>query len=119
MCSPGKRELLKGILMLTDFAHVADEISEGEAYANMARAREEPLPLNAELAIEGIAKLLQGNDPDFSDVSLDAGSVPAFNRRVYEYACTIPRGGDAHLSRDRQGIAPHIRWRRRSRKIPT
>ena len=55
-------------------------------------AREQPLPLNAELAIEGIATLLQGSDPDFSDVSLDAGGVPAFNRRVYECACTIPRG---------------------------
>src|SRR6185503_13092206 len=65
-------------------------------------AREQRPPLNAELAIEGILTLLQGNDPDFSDVSLDAGDVPAFNRRVYEYACTIPPG-DAHLSRDRQG----------------
>ncbi|WP_354227137.1 methylated-DNA--[protein]-cysteine S-methyltransferase [Bradyrhizobium sp. F1.4.3] len=55
-------------------------------------AREQPLPLSAELAIEGIAALLQGSDPDFSDVSLDAGDVPAFNRRVYEYTCTIPRG---------------------------
>jgi methylated-DNA-[protein]-cysteine S-methyltransferase len=55
-------------------------------------AREQPLPLNAELAIEGIAALLQGSDPDFSDVSLDASGVPAFNRRVYEYTCTIPRG---------------------------
>ena len=55
-------------------------------------AREQPLPLNAELAIEGIAMLLQGSDPDFSDVSLDAGGVPAFNRRVYEYTCSIPRG---------------------------
>ena len=55
-------------------------------------AREQPLPLNAELAIEGIAALLQGSDPDFCDVSLDCSDVPAFNRRVYEYACTIPRG---------------------------
>lgn len=55
-------------------------------------AREQAVPLNAELAIEGIVALLQGSDPDFSDVSLDAGDVPAFNRRVYEYACTIPRG---------------------------
>ncbi|MBR0708011.1 methylated-DNA--[protein]-cysteine S-methyltransferase [Bradyrhizobium liaoningense] len=55
-------------------------------------AREQqPLP-NTELAIEGIVSLLQGNDPDFSDVSLDAGGVPGFNRRVYEYTCTIPRG---------------------------
>ncbi|RXT37587.1 methylated-DNA--[protein]-cysteine S-methyltransferase [Bradyrhizobium betae] len=55
-------------------------------------AREQQPPLNAELAIEGIVGLLQGNDPDFSDVSLDAGGVLAFSRRVYEYACTIPRG---------------------------
>lgn len=55
-------------------------------------AREQAAPLNTELAIEGIVTLLQGSDPDFSDVSLDAGGVPAFNRRVYEYACAIPRG---------------------------
>jgi len=36
-CSPGERELLKGILLLCDFAHVADEISAGEAYVNMTR----------------------------------------------------------------------------------
>jgi methylated-DNA-[protein]-cysteine S-methyltransferase len=55
-------------------------------------AREQAAPINAELAIEGILALLQGSDPDFSDVSLDASGVPAFNRRVYEYACTNPRG---------------------------
>ncbi|MBR0690454.1 methylated-DNA--[protein]-cysteine S-methyltransferase [Bradyrhizobium manausense] len=55
-------------------------------------AREQAPPLNTELAIEGIVTLLQGSDPDFSDVSLDASDVPAFNRRVYEYTCTIPRG---------------------------
>jgi hypothetical protein len=37
VCSPGERELLKGILLLTDFAHVADEIADGEAYGNMTR----------------------------------------------------------------------------------
>lgn len=37
VCSPGERELLKGLLLLTDFAHVADEISAGEAYGNMTR----------------------------------------------------------------------------------
>ncbi|MBW7964658.1 methylated-DNA--[protein]-cysteine S-methyltransferase [Bradyrhizobium sp. BR 10261] len=55
-------------------------------------AREQIAPVNTELAIEGIVGLLQGSDPDFSDVSLDAGGVPAFNRRVYEYTCTIPPG---------------------------
>jgi methylated-DNA-[protein]-cysteine S-methyltransferase len=55
-------------------------------------AREQPPSANAELAIEGIAALLQGGDPDFSEVNLDAGSVPGFNRRVYEAVCAIPRG---------------------------
>ncbi len=55
-------------------------------------AREQRPPENAELAIEGIIGLLQGGDPDFSEVSLDAGGVPGFNRRVYEFTCTIPRG---------------------------
>ncbi|MHB0771193.1 methylated-DNA--[protein]-cysteine S-methyltransferase [Bradyrhizobium sp. 5.13L] len=55
-------------------------------------AREQRPSENAELAIEGIVALLQGSDPDFSDVSLDAGGVPGFNRRVYEYTCTIRRG---------------------------
>lgn len=55
-------------------------------------AREQRPSENTELAIEGVAALLQGGDPDFSEVSLDAGSVPGFHRRVYEFACTIPRG---------------------------
>ncbi|WP_426421406.1 methylated-DNA--[protein]-cysteine S-methyltransferase [Bradyrhizobium genosp. A] len=61
-------------------------------FAVHPEAREQAIPLNTELAIEGIVALLQGSDPDFSDVSLDAGGVPAFDRRVYEHACTIPRG---------------------------
>lgn len=55
-------------------------------------AREQQPPLNTELAIEGIVGLLQGSDPDFSEVSLDAGGVPGFDRRVYEFTCSIPRG---------------------------
>ena len=55
-------------------------------------AREQRPSENAELAIEGIVGLLQGGDPDFSEVSLDASGVPGFNRRIYEFACSIPRG---------------------------
>ncbi|WP_158669400.1 methylated-DNA--[protein]-cysteine S-methyltransferase [Bradyrhizobium guangdongense] len=55
-------------------------------------AREQRPSENTELAIEGITGLLQGAEPDFSGVSLDAGGVPGFNRRVYEHTCTIPRG---------------------------
>lgn len=61
-------------------------------FALHPEAREQRPSKKAELAIEGIVGLLQGSDPDFSDVSLDAGGVPGFNRRVYEYACSIPRG---------------------------
>src|ERR1700755_1639506 len=52
-------------------------------------AREQAVPLNAELAIEGIVTLLQGSEPDFSDVSLDAGGVPAFNRRGFVICCPL------------------------------
>ena len=61
-------------------------------FAVHPEAREQRPSDNAELAIDGIVSLLQGNDPDFSEVSLDAGRVPGFNRRVYEFACSIPRG---------------------------
>jgi methylated-DNA-[protein]-cysteine S-methyltransferase len=55
-------------------------------------AREQRPSDNAGLAIEGIVGLLQGDDPDFSEVSLDAGGVPVFHRRVYEATCAIARG---------------------------
>ena len=37
VCSGGERELLKAILHLVDFSHVADEMSGGEAYFQMTR----------------------------------------------------------------------------------
>jgi methylated-DNA-[protein]-cysteine S-methyltransferase len=55
-------------------------------------ARELPSPLMVEIAIDGIAALLRGKPCDFSDVVLDMNGMPPFNRRVYEYARTIPRG---------------------------
>jgi methylated-DNA-[protein]-cysteine S-methyltransferase len=55
-------------------------------------AREMRPPLNVEIAIEGIVALLRGQVSDFSDVTLDFTGIPAFNRRVYEFARTIPRG---------------------------
>jgi methylated-DNA-[protein]-cysteine S-methyltransferase len=61
-------------------------------FAVHPEAREQRPSATAELAIEGITALLQGSDPDFSQVSLDAGGVPGFNRRVYEFACTVSRG---------------------------
>src|SRR5260370_28439927 len=45
-----------------------------------------------EIAIDGIVALLRGKPCDFSDVVLDMNGMPPLNRRVYEYARTIPRG---------------------------
>jgi methylated-DNA-[protein]-cysteine S-methyltransferase len=55
-------------------------------------ARELPPPLNAEIAIDGIVALLRGKPCDFSDVVLDMNGTAPFNRRVYAFSRTIPRG---------------------------
>jgi len=55
-------------------------------------ARELRPPLNAEIAIEGIAALLRGGDSDLSDVTLDMTGIPAFNQRVYTFVRQVPRG---------------------------
>ena len=72
------------------------EARELETRGRMLRqypdARELRPPLNAEVAIEGIAALLRGGDSDLSDVALDMTGIPAFNQRVYAFARQIPRG---------------------------
>ncbi|HLG84385.1 MAG TPA: methylated-DNA--[protein]-cysteine S-methyltransferase [Bradyrhizobium sp.] len=55
-------------------------------------AREQRPPLNCEIAIEGIVAVLRGQHADFADVVLDMQDIPPFNRRVYEFTRTIPRG---------------------------
>jgi methylated-DNA-[protein]-cysteine S-methyltransferase len=55
-------------------------------------AREQRPTDNTALAIEGIAAFLRGDSTDLADINLDFGGVPSFNRRVYEFARTIPRG---------------------------
>jgi methylated-DNA-[protein]-cysteine S-methyltransferase len=55
-------------------------------------ARETRPPFPVEIAIEGIVALLRGQAGDFADVTLDFEGIPAFNRRVYEFARGIPRG---------------------------
>src|SRR5579864_2248605 len=57
-----------------------------------AEARELPPPPNAKIAIEGIVALLRGQTGDFPDIVLDMTDIPAFNQRVYAFACSIPRG---------------------------
>jgi methylated-DNA-[protein]-cysteine S-methyltransferase len=72
------------------------EAREIETRGRMLRqypdARELAPPLNVEIAIDAMVALLRGQPADFSDVTLDMHGVPPFNRRVYEFARTIPRG---------------------------
>src|SRR5512143_3221876 len=55
-------------------------------------AREQRPPFNSELAIEGIAAVLHGDNAELGDTMLDMGDVAAFDRRVYDLARTVPRG---------------------------
>jgi methylated-DNA-[protein]-cysteine S-methyltransferase len=55
-------------------------------------AREEPLPPAVQHAVDGVIALLSGTAVDLSTVALDMERVPAFDRRVYEVARTIPPG---------------------------
>jgi methylated-DNA-[protein]-cysteine S-methyltransferase len=72
------------------------EASEARTRARMRRrfptAPESPPPPSVQRAIEGIAQLLQGAAIDLAAVALDMADVPAFERRVYEVARTIPPG---------------------------
>src|ERR1700735_3136584 len=72
------------------------EAREIETRGRMLRqypdTRELRPPLNVEIAIEGIVALLRGAPSDFSDVTLDMHGVLPFNRRVYEFTRSIPRG---------------------------
>jgi methylated-DNA-[protein]-cysteine S-methyltransferase len=55
-------------------------------------AHEEPPPPAAQHAVDGVVALLSGAAVDLSAVPLDMERVPAFERRVYEVARTIPPG---------------------------
>jgi len=72
------------------------EAGEPETRARMLQrfpaAGEAPPPPEIEQAIERIMALLCGASSDLSAVALDMEHVPAFHRRVYEIARTIPPG---------------------------
>jgi O-6-methylguanine DNA methyltransferase len=55
-------------------------------------AHETSPPPEVQEAIDRIVDLLRGEASDLSTVALDMDGVPAFNRRVYEVARTIPAG---------------------------
>jgi methylated-DNA-[protein]-cysteine S-methyltransferase len=92
------------------------EADQGKTRARLRRrfpeARDAAPSAEVQRAIDGITALLRGEARDLSGVALDMARVPAFNRRVYEVARTIPPGatlsygeiaerlGDRLLARD-------------------
>jgi methylated-DNA-[protein]-cysteine S-methyltransferase len=74
-------------------------------YRLYAEARELAPPPNVAIAIDGISAALHGQARDFSDVTLDMEYISPFNRRVYDYARTIPRGE----TRSYQEVASSLR----------
>jgi methylated-DNA-[protein]-cysteine S-methyltransferase len=78
---------------------VGVQLPEADAAKTRARlrrrfpeAREAAPPAAVQRAIDGMTALLGGEARDLSDVALDMGRVPEFNRRVYEVARTIAPG---------------------------
>src|SRR5437867_5300601 len=57
-----------------------------------ASAHEAPPPADVQRAIDGIVALLSGEKRDLSAVTIDTEDLPAFNRKVYDIARTIPAG---------------------------
>jgi methylated-DNA-[protein]-cysteine S-methyltransferase len=77
----------------------AVQLPEADEQKTRARLRRrfsearEALPTpEMQRAIDGIKALLRGEASDLSAVVLDVEDLPAFNRRVYEVARTIPPG---------------------------
>jgi methylated-DNA-[protein]-cysteine S-methyltransferase len=61
-------------------------------YQLYPEAREARPPVNTEIAVVGITAILRGQDFDLAEVTLDLNAISHFNRRVYEFTRTIPRG---------------------------
>src|SRR6202048_3061797 len=72
------------------------EAGEAETRARMLHrfpaAGEAAPPPQIRQAVERIAALLRGEGSDLATVALNMAQVPAFHRRVYEVARTIPPG---------------------------
>jgi methylated-DNA-[protein]-cysteine S-methyltransferase len=72
------------------------EVNEAATRARILRryagAQEAEPPPPVRRAADGIVALLRGERADFSDVELDFGDLPAFNRKVYAIARSIPPG---------------------------
>jgi methylated-DNA-[protein]-cysteine S-methyltransferase len=80
-----------GILAL-QLPEADDDRTRGRMVRRWPDAREEPPPPAVQQAVDGIVALLSGTAADLSTVALDMERVPAFDRRVYDVARTIPPG---------------------------
>jgi methylated-DNA-[protein]-cysteine S-methyltransferase len=97
----------------------AVQLPEADAQKTRARmlrrfpaAREAKPTASVQRAIDGVVALLQGERRDLTDIVIDDGAIPDFNRRVYAIARKIPPGqtmtygqiaeqlGDKLLARD-------------------
>ncbi|MFO1408022.1 MAG: methylated-DNA--[protein]-cysteine S-methyltransferase [Steroidobacteraceae bacterium] len=66
--------------------------ARGRLLSRFPEAREESPPASVRQAIEAVAALLAGGDPDLDAVELDWTAVGPFERAVYETTRRIPRG---------------------------
>lgn len=55
-------------------------------------ARETRPPMNTEIAIEDMVRLLRGEARELSEIILDTRGIHVFNQRVYQLTRAIPRG---------------------------
>lgn len=76
-------------------------------------ARESAPPPAVQRAIDGIVALLRGEATDLTPIVLDMARVPAFDRRVYEVARTIPSGSTLTYGE----IAGRLGERRMAREV--
>jgi methylated-DNA-[protein]-cysteine S-methyltransferase len=98
---------------------VGVQLPEKDAQATRRRilkrfpgALESEPPASIQRVVAKMVALLNGESAEFSDVALDTGDLPEFNRKVYAIASSIPRGatltygevaaqlGDKLLARD-------------------
>jgi methylated-DNA-[protein]-cysteine S-methyltransferase len=98
---------------------VGVQLPEADATATRTRVRrrhpmagEVPPPPDVQHAIDGIEALLRGEKRDLTDIAIDDGAQPDFNKRVYAIVRKIPPGatitygeiaerlGDKTLSRE-------------------
>ena len=80
-------EILGVVLPEADAAKTRERLGK-----RFSEAEEAAPPAEIGRVIAAIVALLAGDKIDLSEIALDLGSVPEFDRRVYEIARTIPPG---------------------------